>query len=159
MRLFRALALFGLALFVLPLAGCANLKAVYDASAAVVQAKVLNPLNDKTVLALGATLSAANSIVIAYGALELCPVGQPASLGEKAADGKFCHDKQIFHVMHGDAGVAFTAYDELATLQQTEPQGAVLIGGSLHDKFTSAQGLVAAVTNLTNAYVAAQVSE
>ena len=155
----KKLAILSAVLLLTTLGACASLKSAINAAGAVVQANILNPLNDKTVLALGATLSTANSIIIAYGALELCPVGQAATLGETASDGRLCHDKKVFHVMHADAAVAFAGYDELATLQQTHPNGTVLLGGSLHDKFTQVQSLVAAVTNLTNAYVAAQVSE
>lgn len=158
MHLFKGAIMIAAIAAAVSLAGCATVSQDIAAVKAVAQAKILNPLNDKTVLALGATDSAANSIIITYGALELCPAGQPRTLGEKAPDGKFCHDKALFKTLYADAVVAFNGYDELATLQQTHPTGSVLLGGSLHDKFVAVQGLIGAVTNLTNAYVAAQAS-
>jgi len=166
MKIPTGLALAALAMLLL--AGCATkpvsqlgatISADVQAVKAVVQAKVLNPLNDKTVLALGATLSAANSAIIAYGALPLCPSGQPAALGETGPDGKLCHDKAIFHTMHADAVVAVGAYAELQAAQRAHPQGSVLIGGTLHDKFATVQSAISAVTDLVNAYAAAQVKE
>lgn len=130
------------------LAGCATFKNVLSSAETVVQAKVLNPLNDTTVFALGTTLGAAQGLIVAYAALPFCPAG------EKLTPGDWCHDKQLLVTLHADMVVADSAYEQLVTLQKTHPQGTVVFGGTLHDEFSQAQQALSSVTTLTNLYLA-----
>lgn len=137
------------------LSGCAPFHSSVGAVKAVLQAKILNPLNDDTVAALGFTFAAVNGLVITYGAFPLCPAGQHLAFGEVGHDGKLCHDAALYATLAADTKlVAEPAWEDLVELQKTHPKGSVLLGGALHDKFTAAQHAIAVVTDLTNAYVA-----
>lgn len=154
----RLMRFFAPLLLVVALAACspvdwwmehiaAPIHSAIGAIKTVGQAQILNPLNDRTVFALGTTLSAANSLVVTYAALPLCPKGEALTPGD------WCHDKGLLKTLYADMTLAVAAYEDVVQLQKTHPAGSVLFGGSLSQKFGQAQAALGAVTSLTNAYI------
>lgn len=157
MRNYLKAALTGLAACVLGLclAACTTLDNTVSTVETVIQTKVLNPFDDYTVVALGGTLAAANGLIIAYGAEPACPDDLALALGNTApGTTQLCHNKKLLKTLYTVSVTAVSAYTDLVELQKTHPKGSVLVGGTLHDKFAAAQSALAAVTSLTNTYVA-----
>lgn len=127
----------------------------YGSAKVLIQTDILNPFNDRTVASLGLTLSTAIKVLDVYAHLKPCPADTPAKFGAIGPDGALCHVPSLLKTWRALAGVAETAEREVFDLQKTHPQGSVLIGGPLAQKFTQAQQAIAAVTNLAKAYAAA----
>lgn len=163
-HLFRLVAVVGLSA---SLAGCTAedwfeghiigpAKAGIAAAKAFAQTNIEQPLDAKAIAGLGVAFGGANSVVIAYGALPRCPVNQTRALGEVGPDGRLCHDRILLKTLDADVHVALDGYVELVGYFQAHPQGTVVFGGPLSDKYQQAMSAVNAVQALAKAFIAAQ---
>lgn len=92
MNIFRPLALMGLALFALPLAGCVTLSGI------------TNPINQTEVYQVGNAYGTVKAVAVAYAGLPLCPKATTITISN------ICHDKAVLKQIALDAHAADTAY-------------------------------------------------